>query len=196
MQGPKKCRNWKYRGMVCIEYGGYKRKCRMVNWRRCWMLWMDDSSQGSHHCCCEAEHLVIVLFFWTSFLIVIHLTTTTTLKFHLISAGGPALKTNTVSVTLFLVRWRTWGHLCAASLFLLHVAYTYVILYWRTGEKNKVVNCRETSCHKRLNWARLARQISQPTACFPSVTSFVAPHRRLKSHLVPLCCTAGLLPAS
>lgn len=112
---------------------------------------------------------------------------------------SPKNKYSISYVELFIVRWRTWGHLGAASLFLLHVAYTSVILYWRTGEKkNKVVSCREreTSCHKRLNWARLARQISQPTVCFRSVTSFVAPHRGLERHLVPLCCTAGLLLAS
>lgn len=50
-----------------------------------------------------------------------------------------------------------------------------ILLLFFTEErekKNKVVSCREreTSCHKRLNWARLARQISQPTVCFPSVT--------------------------
>lgn len=60
-------------------------------------------------------------------------------------------------------------------------------------KKKKVVNCRERemSYHKRLNWARLARQISQPTVCLPSGTSFVASHRGLESDLVPLAVQLG-----
>jgi len=46
----------------------------------------------------------------------------------------------------------------------MHVAYTFAVLYLggRGGGKKKQPNFggRETSCHKRLNWARLARQIA------------------------------------
>lgn len=78
---------------------------------------------------------------------------------------------------------------CCQSVFYAHCLYFWYSLP-KTGEKKKEVNFdgKETSCHKRLNWARLARQISQPTACFPSMTSFAASHRRLRSHLVPLSC--------
>lgn len=87
---------------------------------------------------------------------------------------------------------------CCQSFFIACCLYFCYSLLKNRRKKNKVVNCRErgTSCHKRLNWARLARQVSQPTACLPSMTSFVASHRRLESHLVPLCCTAGFLLAS
>lgn len=42
---------------------------------------------------------------------------------------SPKNKYSISYVELFIVRWRTWGHLGPASLFLLHVAYTSVLLY-------------------------------------------------------------------
>lgn len=40
---------------------------------------------------------------------------------------SPKNKYSVSYVELFIVRWRTWGHLGTASLFLLHVAYTSVL---------------------------------------------------------------------
>lgn len=153
------------------------------------------------HFTCEAEHLTIVLFFQPSPLV----------DFDSCAENGsvensankcqrlsPKNKYSIISyVELFIVRQRTRGCLGATGLFVTHVAYTFAMFYRRVGGKTEVnFRGRETSCHKRLNWARLARRSSQPTASFPSMTALAASHRRLASHLVPLCRTAGFLTAS